>query len=234
VAGAQPTDAERYYNEGQAAYDAKRYDDAIAAWDKSYALSHLPALIYNLAQAHRLRGDCQEAVDAYKRFVELDPSSPQRASAQSFVRDLEPCPSMAAVEPAPAPPPAPTAAPIPAPPSRRVAPAHGNRGERVLGIVLVGAGAIATGIGAYYGSESQTLENQVRQACTPSCPWDSVRSKDQQGHSDAQLQYGLYAAGGASIVTGAVLYVLSRRHVDAPVAVVPVRGGAGLSWGSAW
>ena len=33
-AAANPTaDAERYYNNGQTAYDAKRYDDAIAAGD---------------------------------------------------------------------------------------------------------------------------------------------------------------------------------------------------------
>lgn len=239
VATAQPNDAERFYNEGQAAYDAKRYDDAIAAWDKSYALSHLPALVFNLAQAHRLRGDCREAVDAYKRFVELDPASPQRASAEGFVRDLEPCPGGAPVEPTP-PPHDTTPAqqpshttPQPPPPPHRVTAPH--TGEKVAGIVLVGAGAVAAGVGGYFGSQAQSLANEVHAACTPSCAWDSVKAKDEEGRNDEQLQYVLYAAGGAAVVTGAVLFVLSRRHVDVPVAIAPVQGGgAALTWHGAW
>ena len=53
--------AEQLYHAGQTAYDDKRYDDALAAWQKSYELSHLPALEFNIAQAYRLRGkpgDC--------------------------------------------------------------------------------------------------------------------------------------------------------------------------------
>jgi tetratricopeptide (TPR) repeat protein len=234
VAAAQPTDAERYYNEGQTAYDAKRYDDAIAAWDRSYASSHLPGLIYNLAQAHRLRGDCREAVDAYKRFVELDPTSPQRPSAEGFVRDLEPCPTTPPVEHTPPPPAQPPSQPPTPPPPPHVAVAHGHAGERIAGIVLVGVGAAAAGVGGYFGSQAQTLANQVHTACTPSCEWDTVKAKDQEGRSDAQLQYVLYAAGGAAIVSGAVLFALSRRHVDVPVAIAPVQGGAALTWGHAW
>jgi tetratricopeptide (TPR) repeat protein len=234
VAAAQPTDAERYYNEGQAAYDAKRYDDAIAAWDRSYASSHLPGLVYNLAQAHRLRGDCREAVEAYKRFVELDPTSPQRASAEGFVRDLEPCPNPATVEHPTTPPALPPSPPPAPPPPPHVAVVHRHTGERIAGLVFIGAGVAAAGVGGYFGSQAQTLANQVHTACTPSCEWDTVKAKDQEGRSDAQLQYVLYAAGGAAIVTGAVLFALSRRHADVPVAISPLRGGAALTWGHAW
>jgi len=49
TATAQPNDAERLYTDGQKAYDDKRYDDALAAWEKAYELSHLPGLVFNLA-----------------------------------------------------------------------------------------------------------------------------------------------------------------------------------------
>jgi tetratricopeptide (TPR) repeat protein len=238
TAAASPTaDAERYYNEGQTAYDAKRYDDAIAAWDKSYALSHLPALVYNLAQAHRLHGDCAEALDAYKRFIALDPKSPQRASAEGFIRDLEPCPSPVGVEPPPPPPslpPAPPPAPPPSPP-HPAAVAHPGTGERVAGIVVAGVGVATAAVGGYFGSQAQTLASQVRAACASGCEYDAIKSKDQQGRSDETLQYVLYAAGGAAIVTGAIVFALgSRKHVETPVAVAPLPGGAALTWSHAW
>src|SRR5512140_395048 len=94
AAAADVTDAERLYTEGQAAYDAQRYDDAIAAWDKSYALSHLPGLVFNLAQAHRLAGHCTKAVDAYHRFLQLDPKAEERPQAEQFLHELEPCPAI--------------------------------------------------------------------------------------------------------------------------------------------
>ncbi len=238
-AAANPTaDAERYYNEGQTAYDAKRYDDAIAAWDKSYALSHLSALVYNLAQAHRLHGDCAEALDAYKRFIALDPKSPQRTSAEGFIRDLDPCPAPAGVvEP---PPPPPTLPPLPPPslppsPPHHVAVAHASTGERVAGIVVAGVGVATAAVGGYFGAQAQSLASQVRAACASGCEYDTVKSKDQQGRSDETLQYVLYAAGGAAIVTGAIVFALgSRNHVETPVAVAPLPGGAALIWSHAW
>jgi tetratricopeptide (TPR) repeat protein len=238
TAAADPTaDAERYYNEGQAAYDAKRYDDAIAAWDKSYALSHLPALVYNLAQAHRLHGDCTEALDAYKRFVALDPKSPQRASAEGFIHDLDPCPAPAGVVQPPPPPPSlpPSTSPTPPPPPHPAAIAHARNGERVVGIVIAGVGVAAAGVGGYFGSQAQSLANEVRAACASGCEYNAIKSKDQDGRTDQTLQYVLYAAGGAAIVTGAIVFALgSRKHVEAPVAVAPVRGGAALTWSHAW
>jgi tetratricopeptide (TPR) repeat protein len=237
-AAANPTaDAERYYNNGQTAYDAKRYDDAIAAWDKSYALSHLPALVYNLAQAHRLHGDCAEALDAYKRFVELDPKSPQRASAEGFIRDLDPCPAPTGVmEPPPPPPTLPPSPPsLPPSPPHHAMVAHASSGERVAGIVVAGVGVATAAVGGYFGAQAQSLASQVRTACASGCEYDAVKSKDQQGRSDETLQYVLYATGGAAIVTGAIVFALgSRQHVETPVAVAPLPGGAALTWSHAW
>src|SRR5262249_43069716 len=104
VAAAEP-EAERLYKEGQAAYDAERYDEALAAWERSYELSHLPGLVFNIAQAHRFRGDCGKAVEAYKKFVALDPKSSERPTAEGFIKELSPCP---ADKPTPPPPPAKT------------------------------------------------------------------------------------------------------------------------------
>ena len=108
---------EQLYTQGQHAYDEKRYDEAVALWTRSYEASHLPALLFNIAQAYRLGGDCTKAVASYKKFLELDPKSPQRSTAQSLLGELQPCP-VAQPEPVqPMPPPvAPTVAPPPVAP----------------------------------------------------------------------------------------------------------------------
>src|SRR6476646_10342578 len=88
------SEAERFYNEGQRAYEAQRYDDALTAWEKSYALTKLPALLFNIAQAQRLRhqpGDCTKASANYKEFLTSGKKSDQRAMAEEFIAELAPC-----------------------------------------------------------------------------------------------------------------------------------------------
>ena len=90
----EPTEAERMYDQGQAAFDANRFDEAVSAWERSYELSKEPGLLFNLGQAYRQRrkpGDCAKADAAYKKFLELDATSDQRAVAQGFATEMEKC-----------------------------------------------------------------------------------------------------------------------------------------------
>ena len=232
VAAAQPNEAERLYTEGQKAYDDKRYDDALAAWDKSYELSHLPGLVFNIAQAHRLRGDCWKAVEAYRKFVELDPSSPQRATAEGLVKELEPCkdaPAPPVIERHDAPPP-------PPPPKITVSVGQVDhvevdrgRGKRAAGIAIALGGLAALGTGIYFGSRADSLASEVAAACATGCAWADVKDRDAEGHTDALLQWVLLGTGAASLVTGGILYYVGVTDHGA-VAVTPHRGGATLSW----
>lgn len=231
-------DAERLYHDGQTAYDAKKYDDAIAAWSQSYELSHLPALVFNLAQAYRLKGDCDDAVTNYKKFLELDPKSKQRPAAEGFIKDLEPCPVAEPPKPPDQPPP-PVQQPPKPPPIQQPPPkppvattTHRNNGERLAGIGLAVGGAVAVGVGAYFGSQASSDASDVKAACAAGCDYDSIKQKDQDGRSDAKLQYILYGVGAGAVAIGAVLYFVgSREHAEAPpVAVVPTRGGGAVSW----
>src|SRR5262249_51134465 len=93
VAVAQPNEAERLYTEGQTAYDAKDYALALAKWKRSYELSKLPALIFNIAQAERLGRRCAGALASYKKSVELDPTSSERETAEGLIKEMQPCPA---------------------------------------------------------------------------------------------------------------------------------------------
>jgi tetratricopeptide (TPR) repeat protein len=228
VAAAEP-EAERLYRDGQAAYDAQRYDDALAAWTQSYELSHLPGLVFNIAQAHRLRGDCAKAVEAYKKFVALDPRSSERPTAEGFIKDLSPCPDD---KPTPTPPPPkPPPAPIESKPP--IADVDTGRGKRIAGLAIAGGGLAIAGTGLYFGNRAASLGDEVRKACASSCAYPDIRDKDQEGRRDETIQWILYGAGAAAIVTGGVVYMLGAKRAS-PVAVVPHGDGAVVTFSGGW
>lgn len=234
TAAAQPTDAERFYTEGQKAYDDKRYDDALASWQKAYELSHLPGLVFNLAQAHRLRGECTKAVEQYRKFIELDPSSSQRATAEGLIKELEPCKD--------APPPATIdhhdVTPPPPPPPKVIAQPpiviadHDEvdlgHGKRVASVVVGIGGVVALGAGVFFGNRAQSLASEVDQACAAGCAWKDVENKDSDGRTAVTLQWVGYGVGAAALVTSGVLYFLGS-HDHHTIAVAPHAGGASVS-----
>ncbi len=119
--------AERSFDEAQKLYDRGEYDAAIAQFSESYRLFPAPIIIFDIAQAHRMRGDCPDALREYRHFRELAPEAPEADLAEQHIRALhETCG-------APAPPA--TVAPPPvaqAPDSREaaavsVAPVNGER-----------------------------------------------------------------------------------------------------------
>lgn len=55
------SEARRLTREGLEHYEGARYSEAITSFEAAYALLPLPLLLYNLGQAHRLKGDCPSA-----------------------------------------------------------------------------------------------------------------------------------------------------------------------------
>jgi len=236
VASAAPSEAEKLYKDGQTAYDDKRYDDAITAWSKSYELSHLPGLVFNIAQAYRLHGDCEKAVETYQKFIDLDPKSKQRAAAEGFLHELQPC----KVEP---PPPEPPPTPPPTPPvdthvdvvkQPPPPPVDHGRTKRLAGIASGAVGVVALAGGAYFGSQASSLADDVKKACANGCDYSAIKQKDSDGKSDEQLQWILFGVGAAGVAAGVALYVMGTHEHAPPVAVAPVNGGAAVTWSGSW
>ncbi|MBA2543304.1 MAG: hypothetical protein H0V17_26920 [Deltaproteobacteria bacterium] len=223
VASAQAPDAEQLYKDGQAAYDSKRYDDAIAAWSKSYELSRLPALVFNLAQAHRLAGHCTKAVDSYKKFLSLDPQADEKSAAEQFLRELEPCKQ----EPKP----------IVVKPRVEILPSgmgsyrieDRGGGKRTFGVITGAAGIALFATGLYFGNRATSLANEIEAACELGCEWSTLEAKDASGRQAATLQYVFYGVGATAVVGGTVLYLLGARARETRVVIEPTSGGATAS-----
>jgi tetratricopeptide (TPR) repeat protein len=228
IAHAEPSEPERLYNTGQVAYDAKRYDDALGAWERSYQLSRLPALLFNIAQAHRLRarpGDCTMASEAYRNFIKLDPQSPQRGVAEGFLAELGPC---ADAEARGAPPPV---GPTQPPPPQTD---HGGAGKRIASYVVGGGSLIFVAAGIYFGGQADSLGKEVTMQCARSCNFTDIAAKDADGRAAARNQWIAYGIGGAGLaVAGVLFYLGSREHAPA-VAIAPHGDGASVTWSGSW
>lgn len=220
------SDAERLYAEGQHAYDAKNFDAALVAWKQSYELSKLPALVFNIAQAHRLRGDCTDAVANYKRFIALDPTASERGDAEGFIKDLEPTCPKPVIKLG-------KAIVTPETPKPKRDPNAGS-GKRIAGLVLAGGGISLVAVGALFGSRATSLADEVNTDCADGCDWDVVKGKDADGRAAARNQYIAYGAGGVAIIAAGVLYWLGSRDREQAITVTAKPGGGAISWTRRW
>ena len=231
VALADPTPTpEDLYAEGQTAYDRADYPNAIAKWRASYELSNAPGLLFNLAQAYRLSGDCVNALSTYKRFITIDPTADQRVLAEDLVRELEP---KCGERPTPI---VERTTPIPVVDRPSVVHERERPGRRLkaTGLATSGTGLALLASGLLLGHHASALGDQVTTACASGCYWDQQKDKDATGRRDATIGYMIDGLGVAAIVGGAVLYYLGDHASGIAVSPRPREGGAVVTWSGSW
>lgn len=75
---------------GIAAQEAGQFDEAIAHFGRAYELAPHPQLLFNLGQAHRLKGDAVAALDYYRKYLVVDPKGKLARVSSDWVTELEP------------------------------------------------------------------------------------------------------------------------------------------------
>jgi tetratricopeptide (TPR) repeat protein len=231
---------------GQRHFDLGEYDEAIADYRAAYKLTPKPGLLYNLAQAFRLDGDCLTATRMYRNYLRLAPESRHRPIVEQHLDALATCAaereaagaSAAATEgsdpedvPPPPPPkeeeivatPPPDPEPPPAPPPR-----GSGRKRKVIGLAVAATGAVAAAAGGYFAFDAMRAGDEVSRGYAEGAAWSELDAIDARGRRSEVIGISLIAAGGVAVVCGATLYVLGR-HADrrtASAAVVPSTRGA--------
>jgi tetratricopeptide (TPR) repeat protein len=90
LADPSPREAARArFDRGQTLYNLGKLDEAIVELEAAYELDPDPAYLFNLAQAHRLRGHLERALFFYRRYLSLSPDAPNRAEIQERIAALE-------------------------------------------------------------------------------------------------------------------------------------------------
>lgn len=218
VALADP-DAER---RGLALYQAGKYAEAAVELEIAYVDTPTPALGFALAQSLRLAGNCQRALDFYRKVLEQAPPAAQRNLAEA----MAPCEHATRDDSASAP--RPTSAPR-AEPTAQVHRATPAWYTDTLGDVLAGVGVAAF---AASGSCFAVARDHFRDA-EAAVSDSSFRAATTAGEHWNRAAIAGTALGAALVIGGVVRYALvGHRHGDVVVEITAT--GAIVGKAFAW
>lgn len=86
-------DAERAraaFQDGKQEYDLGHFEKALSRYDEAYRLDPKPAILFNIAQCHRLLGNYERSAFFYRRFLALgDAKGEAKTLAESLLREVE-------------------------------------------------------------------------------------------------------------------------------------------------
>ena len=229
-----PQRARSLAERGRALHDAGDYGNAIVAFKEAYVMAPSPGLLFNLGQAYRLQGNCDDASLMYRRYLNTGPSPEARRIALTHLASVERCVQQRGLavrvdQPGGAlQPPAPDGTVFAEPPRGSGAGIQNN-----LGLGLAIGGGIALSAAAYFAFDAHSASSSVEEAYANGARWKDVEAIDQRGKRSARLAKVVGISGGVAVVGGVTLYLLGRRAERlVPIALVPTRHGAEvtLAW----
>jgi serine/threonine-protein kinase len=166
---------------------------------------------------------------SFTTSVTVEPGSRSQLSVPALGHQAPPAKDSSAG--ATSPPPA-TSSP---PPSERPLPppdsgASGTHPLRITGLVLGGVGVVGLGVGSYFGLRAIKKNNQATDGTCRSgvCDEPSDYDATQSAHSAAVLSNVFFAAGGAALVSGAILFLAFPSSSEQSARVVPYMTGREL------
>src|ERR1700743_1917545 len=81
--------AKAYFDAGVDAYDQGKYESALRDFEQAHALSHSPALYFNMAACEERLEHCQAASLLLRQYVIEKPDADDRANVEQRVHALE-------------------------------------------------------------------------------------------------------------------------------------------------
>jgi tetratricopeptide (TPR) repeat protein len=211
-------------HQGRAAHDVGDYAAAIAAYKEAYVLAPSPGVLFNLAQAYRLNGDCVNAALMYRRYLGSSPDEDEREIAEMHLANVEHCT------------PPRTTAIMEAKPARLALTApvvSGNRTERRIGAGLLIAGGAMFVASVYFAVDAHDASADVSRFYAKGGAWSAIEATDARGRSSARWADGLLITGGISLLAGGALCMLGYRseHLPPLQLTASAHGAhASLSW----
>jgi hypothetical protein len=241
VARAEPP-PDDHYEAGKRLFLARRYAEALEEFRRALAIAPRPEVLYSMAQAQRMLGDCPGAIETYRAFLAGRPGEPLAEYARANIERCEALlhnPERGGPERG-----GPERGELEHGGPEHGGPEHGGpehggpeRGDSGrpwyrdgAGDVLVGGGVVAGVAGAVIWRSGRSTASAV--AGAPDYQ-TFLQRRSGAGSAFAEQGIGIAAmiAGGAAVVAGVVHYVRdtgpARRELV--LGVAPTPGGAMLS-----
>jgi hypothetical protein len=243
-----PDEVRALFERGSDAYRVGAYDDAIQAFGEAYDRSKMPALLFNVAQAQRMKGDCPAALVSYRKYIELAPTASNRSRTDARIEELEArCgqdkePSIersSSPKTTTATPNARTPIAISPPPTMPVAEAgpHWFR-SRVTAVSLIGAAAAVASVGLIFSWKAASAATKTSELFRRGGSWDpEARAVESEGQHSERTAIVFYCVAGVMGAVGVWSYVTSD---GSRISVIPRAGkgteigGAAVQWTSAF
>jgi len=238
-----PNKARELADKGRRHHEAGDYAAAVSAFKEAYVLAPSPGLLFNIAQAYRLGGNCDEASWMYRRFLDTNPQGKHRALAENHLAVTEKCgsgglritvtpPRIDAQIPEP-PSPASTTSTESLSIGRSVDDSKHSKLKRA-GMYTVAGGGVALLGAAMFALDAAEASNKVEDIYARGGKWNDVKDVNARGERSAKVATLFGVGGGVAVLSGAIMYGLGRHYEKARyVAVTPTKQGAqvSLSWG---
>jgi tetratricopeptide (TPR) repeat protein len=218
--GADVALSERYAARAFEAYKRKDHQSAIALYQKALEASPSADILYNIARIYDLGlRDRALAISFYSRYVNDPGAIPNRIEvATKRLAELRAA-ELAAVAPPPAQPAASTAVVAPQPPPMAASPVVDDSSPALTtGAIIAGsAGLIGVGLGVGFGLAARSdLEESDRYCDGNRCTSQIGVEAAKDASREANVATVGFAAGGALLALGAVLWIVSDGGSEHP------------------
>jgi tetratricopeptide (TPR) repeat protein len=237
-----PQKARKLAERGRELHERGDYARAIVAFKEAYVLAPSPGLLFNLAQAYRLQGSCEDAALMYRRYIATMPPSAkeERALTEAHLATVTRCVERRSLNL----PPDGAMAQIPAPPRSGIdgifvdapAPAPERpRGQlmRKVGLGAAIGGGVALTVAGFYTLRALGASSDVERLYAEGGRWKDIQPIHERGERAETTAKWLGIGGGITAAAGVTLFFVGRRTERAsPISIAPARGGAqvGMSW----
>jgi hypothetical protein len=213
--------ARAHFQNAQQRFESRDYKGAAAALDAAYAIEPAADLLYPWAQAERLDGNCERAVELYRAFLAAEPPAEHARLAE---QNITTCDELLArqrrEEPRPTAQPGDAVTDAP----RKDAPARRPWQRDVAGGILVGTGAagVVAGTGlliaALHGASTASEAADVH----------DYEQRLERARLQRNIAIGAFAVGGALALGGVLRYVVVARRQRVSVAFYVDHSRVGL------
>lgn len=224
-ARAQGEDFNAVVQEAMKDYRARRYDAAIQKFERAYAISPQPELIYNVARANEKSLKREAAIAAYERFLSLEGTTADlRAKALESLTALrrEKEAMRRSQDVGKAPPPTAVAPPAGTGAAAGVTRPAPEPKSRTLEWVLIGGGAAVAATGAVFGVLALQASSDFDQLKEDGADRATLEDKKSTVDNNALAADVLIGVGAVSAIAGVILLLTGDDEPE--VAVAPVFG----------
>lgn len=246
-------EARLHYERGIAQYNLGAFDAAITEFKAAYERSSEPDLLFNIAQAYRLKEDYKQALFFYDAYLRLRPAAANRPDVEKRIaemkqlveaqRRLQQSPPKDAIPPAGPAPGTASQLPVTASPNSKTSTVVGEahrrdtlpsdrsaRIKRIAGLAAGGTGVALLATGTYFGVRARNGWNQITRLSEQGGTWSAEYARLEADAARSEtIATVLIVGGGAALLGGGLAYYLGWRQERLHLAVRPGAGVATLS-----